>query len=291
MKKRSLVILPLVISVFVNATPAFANPINSIEPVIEVTQTQQDLFNKFQLSMKLQGIETLLFIVDDIPANQTLHDFTFEKLNQTNNVKTIAIVIAKNKINKVGTKPALRIETKNYTIPQKDLDLLLESKYYPTLKQSGFDIAFSSLLDNLAQQTVELEKKLVTQDTTHKTNDLSWIWTVMQILGVGGAFVFLVQILQKITKDKSPKASNENLDNLSEPSNSSSSSFRSTSSKKSNPSSKKSGNRSSHYGSSSSSSLDSGYYSSGSSYDSSSSSSDSGYSGGGDSGGFSGGGD
>ncbi len=291
---KSLVLIPLLVGAINVANPVFAQqPAQTTS--VEFKQSSRVVFDKFQSNLRLSGIDARLEVVGNVPTN--MQDFALSKLNETSpDAKALMIVIATNRVNKIGTKPSIRLEGKNYALTQTDLDSVLTDVYYPTLQSAGFDLAFEKLLESIEGKIGQPVQNVQSPQITAEPTDLEVVeggfnaLSLFLLVLISGAFGAGTYFLIKAFLDRNSENYSRSTDNRSN-SNSSTSNYRSSSSTSYRPSS--SSSRSSRSSSDYSSYDSTDYGSSSSSYssDSGSSYSDSGSSSGGDGGGSCGGGD
>jgi hypothetical protein len=287
---KALILIPLAVGTVSIANPVYAQTTTQTN-VIEFKQSNQSLFENFRSKLQLSGIAARLEVVSNVPTN--MQDYTRSKLNESaTNAKELMIVVATDRENKIGSKPAIRLEGKNYALSQSELDSILNNNYYPALKEEGFDSAFGKLLSSIESRVAPLVKPIQAPqiqskiDTAGEQSDIDS--TLLIVFGIFGGGIASYALLSWLLKSRSPGntsySSPSTTSNYIKSSTPSKSTPKKSSSYKSTPSTRSTSRTASSSGFSSSDSYDFGGYSS----SDSSSSSDSG---GGDGGGDCGGGD
>jgi uncharacterized membrane protein YgcG len=288
---KALILIPLAVGTVSIANPVYAQTIAQTT-VIEFKQTNQSLFESFRSKLQLSGIDARLEVVGNVPTN--MQDYTRSKLNETaTNAKALMIVIATDRENKIGSKPAIRLEGKNYALSQSELDSILNNSYYPALKAEGFDSAFGKLLSSIESKvapSVQYTQAPQIQSKVEKVSEQSDVdSTLLIFFGICGggiaSFALLSWLLASRNYDNTKPSTSTTTSDYTKSSTPSKSTSSKSTSYKSTPSTRTTSRTTRSSGYSSSGSYDYGGYSSS---DSGSSSSDSG---GGDGGGDCGGGD
>jgi hypothetical protein len=204
---KALILIPLAVGTVSIANPVYAQTTAQTN-VIEFKQSNQSLFENFRSKLQLSGIAARLEVVGNVPT--TMQDYTRSKLNETaSNVKELMIVVATDRENKIGSKPAIRLEGKNYALSQSELDSILNNTYYPALKVEGFDSAFGKLLSSIESKvvpSVQINQTPQIQAETNNTDEqssINWILLIVLSSCAGGlvSYVFLSWLLKSRNSD------------------------------------------------------------------------------------------
>ncbi|MGL4759077.1 MAG: hypothetical protein ACRCXZ_07085 [Patescibacteria group bacterium] len=256
-----LLVLTLLFGNFGYVAPAFAG--THLGTIVNNTQDQQLIDAKSteaiqNLNQKLaaMSIHFQVYLIDDAQENMEKDSLVLLGNAESNSAqKSIVLLIAKNRLNRLGSRPALRLTTSSSLMSTEEINSALDGAYYPGLQNSGFNTGLQSLVANLDQKftTTPASSLVSTQKSEEGVDPL----VVLGLIALGGGGLLTLMLMVGSSSDRKDRYS------------SSKNSNRSTSS----------GYSSSR--SSSTSSYDYGSYDSGSSYsDSGSSSCDSGSSGG-----------
>jgi uncharacterized membrane protein YgcG len=153
--KNSIFLIPMAMFAVSLSEPVFAQTsANAPAPIVRNSMTMQAQFNEFRAAMSGIGIAADYQIVDDVKPN--METYTKARLNEMTNqgANSMMIVIATDRVNKIQTRPAIRIEGKGIYLSTSEIDLIMDQLYYPTLKENGFDSAFPFLLTAIKEQAL-----------------------------------------------------------------------------------------------------------------------------------------
>jgi hypothetical protein len=197
--KNSIFLIPMAMFAVSLSEPVFAQTsANAPAPIVRNSMTMQAQFNEFRAAMSGIGIAADYQIVDDVKPN--METYTKARLNEMTNqgANSMMIVIATDRVNKIQTRPAIRIEGKGIYLSTSEIDLIIDQLYYPRLSANGFDSAFSFLLTAIKEQalfnkTISQPATTSNQETTGEelaktnTDQDSGFWNFLPyLLGFGG---------------------------------------------------------------------------------------------------------
>jgi hypothetical protein len=150
LKLRVLILTLALIASIGFSSPTYAESFSTNQEV-QINITTQSQFNNFQKRLEIQGIHSKLLIVDNVQT--TMSNYARNALNKDfdPNSKSILFLVALERKNKLGFKPAIRVEGQNFVLSQSNLDSILNNQYYPTLNSKGFYQAFQILLNSIEQ--------------------------------------------------------------------------------------------------------------------------------------------
>jgi hypothetical protein len=218
--KNSIFLIPFALAAVSMSEPAFAQTsANAPAPIVRNSMTMQAQFNEFRAAMNNIGVAADYQIVDDVKPN--METYTKARLNEMTNQgdNSMMIVIATDRVNKIQTKPSIRIEGKGFHLAASEIDLIMTQQYYPVLKSSGFDSAFPVLLTAIKEQATFNKTNLQPATTSNlettgeelaesSTNQDSGFWSFLPfLLGFGGVVGGGVLLYKYLFANASKKAS------------------------------------------------------------------------------------